>query len=391
MMHVLIHLALLTIAVLEQNRPPSHHPEYIACVDHLQNIDRAIDAHKKAEGRLPDSLSALVPKYLPRKSDLRCSSDRSKGGDPGFEGYADPSGGVSYTYEANNAPSGGVALPPGQAPLSDLPGKPWGTQRNVRSWLRKFYGDRPPIVRCLHHSDEDGPIALNLTLDGAIYPGGIVWERDPETAAEFARRAAKDLSTDSVGFEKNWKLSGISATADGWGNASRSEVASGPISDLAKALRTKADSLKDPADADRIAARLFMHVRDYPAAEIAARRLLARPQHAEEENARQILAESLAGRGLYRDASAVYQSMLLKNRGSKNIRASLADALDASGQTAEARADGSDRSRANPPRSQSSRVSRPALGRAGDFDHRVSREKEGVVGQLLVRPLRPVP
>jgi thiol-disulfide isomerase/thioredoxin len=109
-----------------------------------------------------------------------------------------------------------------------------------------------------------------------------------------------------------------------------------PITDLASVLRRKADLLSDPADADRIAARLFLHVRDYPAAETAARALLERPGHAEEQDARQILAESLSGRGLYREAGVVYRSMLLKDPKSKNIRASLAETLDAEGRNAEA-------------------------------------------------------
>jgi thiol-disulfide isomerase/thioredoxin len=204
-------------------------------------------------------------------------------------------------------------------------------------WLRNFYGERPPIVRCLHHWGEDGPIALNLTLEGRVYPGGTVWERDAETVAEFARRAANDLATDTVKFEQTWKLSGISSTTEGWGIAGRSEVAVRPITELARVLRRKADLLKDPDDADRIAARLFLHVRDYPAAETAARGLLKRPGHAAEQEGRQILAESLSGRGLFREAGVVYRSMLLKDPKSKNIRASLAETLDAEGRNAEAR------------------------------------------------------
>ncbi len=307
-----------------------------ACRQRMREIGRAIIAHQRTVGRLPDALSALVPAYLPDKSSLRCPADHSADAEPGYNGHADPQGGVSYSHETSGTPSGGMAIPPGSPPESDIPGKPWGTERNVRLWLRRFYGDRPPIVRCFHHSDKDGPIALNLTLDGDVYQGITEWEYDPQTAAEFARRARQELTTDRAAFARHWKLSGISATVDGWGLAAGTETAIGPINDLANALLRNADALNDPADADRVAGRLFLHSRDYESAERAARSLLARRGHADEETARQLLAESLAGRGLFREATEIYRLMLKKNPESKNIRANLADALEASGQKAEA-------------------------------------------------------
>ncbi|MGO9468736.1 MAG: redoxin domain-containing protein [Isosphaeraceae bacterium] len=307
-----------------------------SCRQRLGEIGRAITAHNRAVGRLPDALSALVPGYVPDKSSLRCPADRSASGEPGYGGHSDPQGGVSYSYETSGAPSGGLAIPPGPPPESDIPGKAWGTERNVRLWLRRYYGDRPPIVRCLHHADKDGPIALNLTLEGRVYQGATEWQHDSTTAAEFARRAARELATDRAGFAKNWKLSGISATVAGWGLAGRSETAIGPINDLAKELARNADALDDPADADRVAARLFLHARDYESAERAARSLLARRGHADEETARQLLAESQAGRGLFREAAETYRLMLKQNPQSKNIKANLADTLEASGQAAQA-------------------------------------------------------
>lgn len=301
-------------------------------------IYQAINAYKKAEGQLPDSLSALVPDYL-SKNALRCPADRSKNGEPGFDGHPDPAGGVSYSYEVSNAVSGGIAIPPGKPPESDLPDKAWGTERNVRLWLRKFYGDRPPIVRCLHHTALDvdfTPIAENLTLDGELYTSVLDWRRDPETIAEFARKAARDLYADSFKFQENWKLSGISETTRSWGKGGQSEAAAGPITDLATALQKNAHMLDDQVDAERIAARLFLQVRSYQSAETAAKVLLARPDHADDEDTNQVLAESLAGRGLYREAGAVFQQMMLHNPESKNIRATLADTMEASGKLAEA-------------------------------------------------------
>ena len=157
-----------------------------ACRQRLAEIGRAILLYKLAAGRMPDELGELVPEYLPGRAALRCPADRSAGGEPGYGGHADPHGGVSYSYECNGTPSGGMAIPPGPPPDSDIPGKAWGTERNVRLWLRRFYGDRPPVVRCLHHADRDGPIALNLTLGGKVYQGSPNWQQDPETVAEFA-------------------------------------------------------------------------------------------------------------------------------------------------------------------------------------------------------------
>jgi thiol-disulfide isomerase/thioredoxin len=306
------------------------------CQQRIFQIRESLTAYNRAAGRFPDSLSDLVPKFLPDQSSLRCPADRSRAAEPGFNGHADPRGGVSYSYEISGAPSGGMAIPPGPPPPSDLPGRPWGTERNVRLWLRHFYGDRPPIVRCLHHSNREGPIALNLTLDGTIYEGTTEWEHDPETIAEFARLAAAELTTDRSAFAKNWRLSGISAAVEGW-SLGGSEPAIASIKSLAIALLRNADALNDAADANRVAARLLLHCRDFESAERAARALLALPGHAEEEVARQLLAESLAGRGLFREAAAVYRLMLKKNPDSKNIKANLADALEASGQLDEAR------------------------------------------------------
>jgi thiol-disulfide isomerase/thioredoxin len=335
MMTTLLTAVLLSVFAFHDERGNPAHAG--VCRDLMRGIGRAIVTHKQAEGRFPDALSDLVPKYLPARNSLRCPADRSERGEPGFGGHADPRGGVSYSYEISSAPSGGMAIPPGRPPASDIPGKPWGTERNVRLWLQRFYGNRVPVVRCLHHSDRDGPIALNLALSGEVYAGTAEWEHDPAAAAEFARRAAQDLATDPRAFSKDWKLSGISATVDDWGSAGRVEIAVGPINDLAKALIQSANSLDDPAGADRVAARLFLHVCEYESAERAARSLLARASHADEETARQLLAESLAGRGLFGDAAAVYRKMLLKNPDSKNIKANLADALEASGQSQEAR------------------------------------------------------
>jgi thiol-disulfide isomerase/thioredoxin len=307
------------------------------CTANLAKIREALLKHLTAKGSYPNALSALVPKYLPDKSAVRCAGDRSNNGDPGQGGHADPAGGVSYSYEISDAPSGGMAIPPGPPPRSDLTSKPWGTERNVRLWLRRFYGDRPPIVRCLHHRDAEGPIALNLTLDGKIYAGGPNWEADLESVIAFARTATRELTADRASFTRNWKLSGISAATQGWSDAARAEKAVRPITELALVLQKNADELPDPADAERVACRLFAFSRDFESTEKSARALLARPGHADEEDALQLLAESLVGRGRYREAGAVYQRMLLHNPESKNIRASLADTLDASGREAEAR------------------------------------------------------
>ena len=67
------------------------------------------------------------------------------------------------------------------------------------------------------------------------------------------------------------------------------------------------------------------------------RSVLGRRNHGEDEVARQILAESLAGRGKFGEVAEVYRSMLEKNPDSKNIRANLADALEAAGRGSEAR------------------------------------------------------
>ena len=66
---------------------------------------------------------------------------------------------------------------------------------------------------------------------------------------------------------------------------------------MAEALVREGPRLKDPATAYRLEARLQLALGRFPRAEAAARRVLAMPGRAEEEGARQLLAESLRGLG----------------------------------------------------------------------------------------------
>ena len=142
-----------------------------------------------------------MPGYLPDAAALRCPSLTTGDGPAG------------YSYRMGSAVAGGLASPPGPAPPSDIPGASWGTERNVTLWLRRFYGNRVPVVRCEHHGSRLAPRTLNLTLEGGVYEGGPEWEGDPGTVAELLRRAGRELADDPRSFDREWNLFALDDSA----------------------------------------------------------------------------------------------------------------------------------------------------------------------------------
>jgi thiol-disulfide isomerase/thioredoxin len=294
------------------------------CADRLRTIGRALESYRRDRGKRPDTLAELVPAYLPDAAALRCPSSTTGDGPAGD------------SYRMGGEVSGGLAAPPGPAPPSDIPGASWGTERNVTLWLRRFYGDRVPVVRCAHHGSRQAPRTLNLTLEGAVYEGGPEWEGDPDTVAELLRRAGRDLADDPRRFDREWNLFALDDYAHDWGRVAGSGSVMGPMRILAEALDREGPRLKGPATAYRLAARLELALGRFARAEAAARSVLAMPGKAEEEGARQLLAEALRGLGRNAEAVDVFRSMLRSNPDSRNIRAQLAEALAASGRRGEA-------------------------------------------------------
>jgi thiol-disulfide isomerase/thioredoxin len=307
------------------------------CAAHLRELGRALRAYQVDEGRLPDRLSALLPGYLPDAEMLHCPLDRTAGEPGDSEGHADRSRPTSYSYEARAEPSNGLSDPPGAPPESDLPGRPWGTERNLTLWLRRFYGDAVPIVRCYHHRAPDRSLQVrNLTLEGAVYEGTSDWKTDARAVRELAARAARELSADPAQFRAQWRLSSLDAAVRGWHGAAGSPEARMAMQELAAALTRAAGQTGDAPGAHRIAALLALHRDDFPAALAAARAALDPPDQRQNENARQLLAEALSGQGRHDAAVDVYRDMLEQNPKSGNIRSNLASELEAAGRHDEA-------------------------------------------------------
>ncbi len=200
-----------------------------------------------------------MPAYLPDAGALRCPS---AGAAPGAAGREDR---WAYAYRLGGAASGGLAVPPGLPPPPDIPGTGWGSERNVTLWLRRFYGDRVPIVRCEHHGSRTEPRALNLTLEGTVYAGGPDWESDPETVAELLRRAGGALADSPARFDREWKLFALDDYAHGWDRVAETSPQAGPMKALAESLDREAPRLKDPATAYRLVARLELALGRFPA------------------------------------------------------------------------------------------------------------------------------
>ena len=142
------------------------------CAEQLRKIGRAIADYRKAREKLPGTLGELVPGYLPGTKAIRCPMGRSEG-TPGEEVGGDGTEGeFDYSYEMRGVVFDGMASPMGPLPPSDLPGRPWGTERNIMLWLRRYYGDRVPVARCVHHGSKIAPRAPQPHARRTRLPGG---------------------------------------------------------------------------------------------------------------------------------------------------------------------------------------------------------------------------
>lgn len=130
------------------------------CKDNLRQISIALtDYREEHNGELPKHLSDLYPTHLQDEKLLLCP--RNPDMPEGFGDYADPKMKCSYLYEFAPEPS-----PRKEGQL-------------------KVYGDRVPVVRCLHH---DRP--MSLSYGGEIYFSDLSWENnEPEGQALECKEA----------------------------------------------------------------------------------------------------------------------------------------------------------------------------------------------------------
>ncbi len=263
---MLILRPVILIALLVAAPAPPAGSELDQCADRLKAIGHAVRVYRQQHGNLPDNLTELVPPYLPDRSSLHCAADHSPGSAGDEEGHADPFFPISYSYEMRGIAFPGLASRPGVLPQSDLPGHPWGTERSIMLWLGQYYGPRVPMVRCYHHRTAGEPLVLNLTIDGEVVRGGTDWRNDTATITDAARRALSRFEADARRFERDGTLDWLSDYILSWDQAAQTPECDGAIRRLADGLVHGAATLKHPATAYRMAARLALVIGDFPGA-----------------------------------------------------------------------------------------------------------------------------
>lgn len=173
------------------------------CTEQLEVIGRALKAYQRDQGELPLHLSDLYPQYVGDVSVFHCPADSSAGGLPGWFRWfpGDPKLRVSYLYEFSAHPA-----PPGPAvPFSpEQPGE-GAALREFKQRACRYFGDRVPIVTCLHHPEG----RLSLPVAGPVYRGKGNWEDEPASLAAPLARMEEGLAADPLAFVQHWSLAAI--------------------------------------------------------------------------------------------------------------------------------------------------------------------------------------
>lgn len=147
---------------------------------HLLKIYDALKAYRQDQGRFPDWLADLFPKYL-SDADLLISPVEKRTGESRLFGYADPKMKSSYVYEFSAAESGR------QEGGRNLPMKEWKARQ------METFGPAIPILRCHLHD----PV-LNVAYAGVLYETAMMWESDPQTLKLMERLGSGKGPTDQA-------------------------------------------------------------------------------------------------------------------------------------------------------------------------------------------------
>ena len=208
-MRALIHVGLCVLAVCF-SRPAGAQDaradeKLEACSRQLEKIGKALAAYEKEQGKLPDQLSDLHPRYLPDRKVFHCPADPSEGQPARRWLHRDPKLPISYSYEFSADESRGLPTPLGPFPKPDI-GDAWGSNRHVGVRQQYFFGEQVPTVRCFHHKPEhsDEQKVLNLSRDGRVYRSGGTWEDHPESVRNVLDGCTRDLQAGTAVFEKQW-------------------------------------------------------------------------------------------------------------------------------------------------------------------------------------------
>ncbi len=127
------------------------------CTHNLETVGKAIQAYHKEHGDYPKWLSDLVPKYLADEKVLLCPADKN-GGKTLHPLTKDPNKPVSYDYQL--APQ----------------------LRNSVMSARDLLGDVTPLVRCIHHNENNNPSysMLSLSFENKVYRAPYSWQNSLE-------------------------------------------------------------------------------------------------------------------------------------------------------------------------------------------------------------------
>lgn len=138
-----------------------------ACKKNLRRLRIALTRYQQDhDGKMPEWLSDLRPKYISDDSVFICPKDSSP---PSQYKYAvDTKIKSNYVYDF-------VPVERGGKPLRD-----WRTQQ-LSEW-----GDKVPVVRCLHHARP-----LTLSYGGEVYFGELNWKRQFPTGHTLDDKDAK--------------------------------------------------------------------------------------------------------------------------------------------------------------------------------------------------------
>jgi AhpC/TSA family len=177
----------------------------VTCTHHLRTISRALAAYRRDKGAFPPYLSDLYPRYLSDQRLFHCPADRSPGNPGNKEVVADPKLPISYVYTMSigRPRSYGWAL----GPLKNV----W-SHRSFTLAQRFYFGERVPVVRCLHHlagtlaghAPQFPDFVLNLTPTGRVYRSYTLWELDPATTPMVLARMERDLAEGPEPFRRRW-------------------------------------------------------------------------------------------------------------------------------------------------------------------------------------------
>jgi peroxiredoxin len=310
------------------------------CTRHLQTISRALAAYRREKGAFPPYLSDLYPRYLSDQRLFHCPADRSPGSPGTTEAAADPELRISYIYDMSvgRPRSYGWAL----GPVKNV-----SSHRSFTLAQRVYFGERVPVVRCLHHlagtlaghAPRFPDFVLNLTAAGQVYRSYTLWELDPGTTPVVLARMERDLAAGPEPFRRRW-LADLLAWYFYYMKPRPDDQ--GPLRRIPVGLRNRfrlvADKLAAVAKRDSwladhgfygVLGGLYFAAGDTAKAIAAAETAVQRPRLP--ECTPRMLAELYRQEGHPEKVISLYQGLLAKAPANRDAMKELADAYEQAG------------------------------------------------------------